>query len=70
MEDSKNGSVHSQIVEERMVEISLFEFVEKTKFTAIDGVQTFWYTQKDGEFMSDSLSHDKEKALAYLGGQL
>jgi len=66
MEENTNGSVTQEEIKKRTIQVAVFEFIEKTKFTALDGQNTFYFTMKDGHFLSDSLSHDKEKALAFF----
>ena len=66
MENPTNGSVNAELLKTRIVEVSVFEFIETKKFTAIEGESVYYMTKKDNSFMSDSLSHDKEKALAFF----
>ena len=66
MEENTNGSVTQEVIKNRTIQVAVFEFIEKTKFTALDGENTFYFTNKNGHFLSDSLSHDKAKALAFF----
>ena len=37
-----------------------FEFVKETSFEG----KTFWYTQKNGNYISESLKHDRAEAYS------